>query len=139
MKSVTLSLVNTNEATIFGIYSSVIYYATEVLCFPLVKVLYHSFSPSDVVVGIHPEISSPPVNTAASLYSTATLSCLATGNPRPVIHWFRDGERVSNASADSPTLLVEEMGLDDRGFYHCEASNPSGSSVSKAVTLSTTS
>ena len=120
-------------------FSFVIYCVTEVLWLPLIKVLYDSFSSSDVVVRIHPEISSPPVNTAASLYSTATLSCVATGNPRPVIRWFQDGERVSNASADSPTLMVEGMGLDDRGFYHCEASNPSGSSVSKAVTLSATS
>ena len=101
--------------------------------------LYSFFFSSDVVVRIHPVISSPPVSTATSLYSQATLTCQAIGNPQPVIHWFKGSARVSTDSADSPTLLIEEMGLDDRGFYHCEASNPVGSSVSETVTLGTTS
>ena len=133
------SLVNTSKSTAICIQYSYVLSDCSSLMFVQFKILYHFSLSTDVVVRINPEISSPPVNTVASLYSTATLSCLATGNPRPVIHWFRNGERVSATSADSPTLLVEEMGLDDRGFYHCEASNPSGSSVSKAVILSATS
>ena len=39
------------------------------------------------------------------------------------------------SEADSPTLLVEEVGLDDRGFYHCEATNIAGKAVSMKSVL----
>ena len=88
-----------------------------------------------VVVRIPPTITNPPTDTTAELYGQVRLTCVATGNPQPIIHWFKDSKRLSMSDADPPTLLIEEMGLDDRGFYHCEATNSAGKDVSTESVL----
>ena len=89
-----------------------------------------------VVIEIAPEITQPPVDTSAVLYSEVVLTCLATGSPQPAVKWYRNGARLfEDADVDSPTLIVPEMGIADRGFYHCVASNSVGSVVSGTVVL----
>ena len=84
---------------------------------------------------IPPTITKPPSDTTADLYSEVELSCVATGNPQPIIHWFKDGKRIFMSDADPPTLVIEEMGLNDRGLYHCEATNAAGKDVSVSSVL----
>ena len=84
---------------------------------------------------ITPTITKPPHDTTADLYGEVELSCAATGNPHPIISWFKDGKRIFMSDADPPMLLIEEMGLDDRGWYHCEAMNTAGIDVSVSSVL----
>ena len=71
-------------------------------------------------------ITEPPVHTVGQLYNEVELSCVATGNPRPTIFWYKDGRRLTGAVADFPTLVILKLDLSDRGFYHCEAFNFQG-------------
>lgn len=90
-----------------------------------------------VVVEIAPRITQPPLDTSAALYSEVVLSCLATGSPQPAIKWYKDGGRLfQGADVDSPTLIISEMSVEDRGFYYCVASNSAGNEVSETVVLS---
>ena len=84
-------------------------------------------------------ITKPPVDTVGQLYSEVELSCVATGNPRPTILWYKDGRQLTDAVADFPTLVFPKLDLTDRGFYYCEAFNFQGgqrvSERSEAVIL----
>ena len=74
-----------------------------------------------VLIELPPVITKPPVNTVGQLYSQVELSCVAIGNPQPTILWYKDGQRLTNAVADFPTLVFPELNLNNRGFYYCEA------------------
>ena len=56
-----------------------------------------------------------------------TLHCEASGNPLPVISWFKDGVMLEN---EHENTLVFQVGLDDRGNYTCSAENSQGKDVS---------
>ena len=43
-----------------------------------------------------------------------------TGNPTPRVTWFKDGQEIFT---DIYTLTINELGLKERGFYHCEATS----------------
>ena len=88
-----------------------------------------------MIILIPPVITNPPTNITTHPYSEVRLTCVATGNPEPIIHWFKDGKRLFTSDADPPTLLIEEMGLKDRGLYHCEATNTAGKDVSTGSVL----
>ena len=83
-----------------------------------------------MIITIPPTITKAPSDTTADLYGEVKLTCVATGNPQPIIHWLKDGKRMFMSNADPPMLLIEEMGLHDRGLYHCEATNSAGKDVS---------
>ena len=98
--------------------------------------LTHTHTHLGVVVEIAPKITEPPVDTSAGLYNEVVLTCLATGSPQPAIKWYKNGARLfQDADVDSPTLIVPEMSVADRGFYYCMASNRVGSVVSDTVVL----
>ena len=88
-----------------------------------------------VIITIPPTITMGPSDTTADLYGEVELTCVASGNPQPIIHWFKDGKRILMSNADPPMLLIEEMGLDYRGLYHCEATNTAGKYVSVSSLL----
>ena len=88
-----------------------------------------------MIITIPPTITKPPRESTVDLYSEVELTCEATGNPQPIIHWFKDGKRIFMSDADPPTLLIEEMDLNHRGLYHCEATNTAGKDVSVASVL----
>ena len=76
-----------------------------------------------MIVTIPPIITEPPQTTATRLYSSASLTCRATGSPTPSILWYKDNRLIINTNPDSSVLLFTEMSLSDRGFYHCVAVN----------------
>ena len=84
--------------------------------------MYLSIPPftTDVLYEIPPSITSPPKNTTSALYSEVSLSCQVTGNPTPRVTWFKDGQEIFT---DIYTLTINELGLKERGFYHCEATS----------------
>jgi roundabout axon guidance receptor 2 len=77
-----------------------------------------------------------------------TLSCKASGNPKPNIDWFRDGQPVRTAPDDpaSHRILLPDGSLfflramqskkeQDAGIYWCVASNEVGVARSNNATL----
>ena len=70
-----------------------------------------------------PMIVDPPQNLTGDLYSRVTLSCTVTGNPQPRVTWYKDGQVVKDQDFNEYTFTIQELGLEDRGFYHCRAAN----------------
>lgn len=85
----------------------------------------------------------------------AKMSCRASGQPPPTIHWLRNGEPLSMVPPDIHYLLPDGTLLllrppaeghawdkqtpsTDLGVYTCEASNPLGTAVSRGARLSVT-
>ena len=70
--------------------------------------------------------------------NTATLSCMATGDPAPLQSWSRNGVGVAGprllVSGDGSMLTVTGTTVGDEGAYTCHASNPA-SSVTDTVFL----
>ena len=60
-----------------------------------------------------------PVNT--QLYSSVNFTCKAIGSPAPSIHWYKDNKLIN--STDPSLLMFNDLSLNDRGVYHCEARN----------------
>ena len=66
-------------------------------------------------------IITQPKPTTEPLYTAINLTCLAVGTPEPSIFWYKDGKPLSEEKL--PFLYIPEVQLQDRGFYHCEATN----------------
>ena len=89
------------------------------------------------VVIIPPTIEVHPVATTGELYQSTNLTCKASGNPSPYIIWYKDNVAIPNYNSDLSVLFFDELRLDDRGFYRCEAiiSCTTDSDVSEDVIL----
>ena len=82
-------------------------------------------------VFIEPQIVTPPTDTRANLYESIQLMCTATGNPPPVIEWYKDNKLVENINEDTSILVFNSIEVDDRGIYRCRVwnKNPNGETV----------
>ncbi|XP_019862297.1 PREDICTED: uncharacterized protein LOC109590854 [Amphimedon queenslandica] len=76
-----------------------------------------------VTIKIKPKITEPPQTTTGELYSPVNLTCKATGSPFPLILWYKDKKLFVNRNSNPSILVFAELTLNDRGIYHCEASN----------------
>ena len=65
----------------------------------------------------------PPNVVTGDLYNPLELSCIATGNPAPTVEWFRVNETTPLSNVLNGRLMIDELGLLNRGFYYCRASN----------------
>lgn len=75
------------------------------------------------IVFVEPFISEPPTNVWVNLYDEAELNCVADGHPKPRIDWYKNGNYYPNNNEDSSRLILESVKLEDRGIYHCKATN----------------
>ena len=95
-----------------------------------------------------PRITEHPLNMTVARNEPVTLSCKASGNPRPTIEWFRNGQLVKMAPEDpvSHRILLPDGSLfflkamqskkeQDGGIYWCVASNEVGVARSNNATL----
>ncbi|KAM3729101.1 Hemicentin-2 [Dirofilaria immitis] len=55
--------------------------------------------------------------------TSLTLDCIATGNPKPIIVWKRDGRPLDTRS---PRFVITSSKVSDGGRYTCEARNEAG-------------
>ncbi|XP_023191844.1 obscurin isoform X16 [Xiphophorus maculatus] len=73
-------------------------------------------------------------NCTAELGQTIKLACKATGVPKPVATWYKDGRTVEadphHIIIEDPdgscTLILDNMTADDSGQYMCFATSPAG-------------
>uniref|UniRef100_G1NTI9 Advanced glycosylation end product-specific receptor n=1 Tax=Myotis lucifugus TaxID=59463 RepID=G1NTI9_MYOLU len=76
-----------------------------------------------------------PEGGAVAPGGTVTLTCEASSQPPPQIHWVKDGTPLP--LPPSPVLLLPEVGPQDQGTYSCVATHPShGPQESRAVSIS---
>ena len=68
-------------------------------------------------------IINPPQNTTGELYHQIYLSCEVSGSPTPRVTWFKDGKMVTDGDSSIYQFTISELGLEERGFYHCEATS----------------
>ncbi|XP_036440015.1 immunoglobulin superfamily DCC subclass member 4 isoform X2 [Colossoma macropomum] len=83
-----------------------------------------------------PVILQPPESRALSRANTARFVCNSSGDPAPVLRWLKNGEPVqwsARVKTQSPAvLLINQLGLEDAGYYQCIASNSLGTACATA-------
>ncbi|KAG9473293.1 hypothetical protein GDO78_019504 [Eleutherodactylus coqui] len=82
---------------------------------------------------VPPNIEPSDVNHTAVENLPATLECLASGSPLPVVSWYRRGQLLSAVPGitllnEGRTLQIEKVVSSDAGDYVCVASNSAGRS-----------
>ncbi|XP_028812733.1 immunoglobulin superfamily DCC subclass member 4 isoform X2 [Denticeps clupeoides] len=93
-------------------------------------------APAELRVLSPPVILQPPETVSLSRGNTARFVCNSSGDPPPALHWLRNGKRVlpnGRVKTQSPgVLLINQLGLDDAGYYQCIASNSLGTACATA-------
>nr|XP_054498289.1 LOW QUALITY PROTEIN: immunoglobulin superfamily DCC subclass member 4 [Agelaius phoeniceus] len=83
-----------------------------------------------------PSISQAPETISRTRASTARFVCKAEGEPAPTIHWLKNGKPIlSNGRVkvqSSGSLVINQIGLEDAGYYQCVAENSLGMACATA-------
>ncbi|XP_062998506.1 immunoglobulin superfamily DCC subclass member 4 isoform X2 [Elgaria multicarinata webbii] len=83
-----------------------------------------------------PTISQAPETISRTRASTARFACKAEGEPSPSIHWMKNGEPLLSKGRvkiqSSGALVINQIGLDDAGYYQCVAENHLGMACATA-------
>lgn len=81
-------------------------------------------------------ILQSPETASLSRGNTARFVCNSSGEPPPVLHWLKNGQpiksyrRVKNQSPG--VLLINQLALEDAGYYQCIADNGLGTACATA-------
>ncbi len=86
------------------------------------------------VVGKAPKIIEPLLDMEVSAPEEVFLECdIDAGDPKATIHWYKEnkevyaGNKYSMTYKDSvATLVLNQSGINDSGWYRCEAANKVG-------------
>ena len=78
-----------------------------------------------VVVSLPVFTVKPPGKVFVVTGDTLTLNCSATGDPRPVISWKRQGAAlpVGRSHRTNDALIIRDMSEEDAGNYICVATS----------------
>ncbi|XP_037110368.1 contactin-1a [Syngnathus acus] len=79
---------------------------------------YHS---AHLSVEAFPEWVERISSAEADLGSAYTMSCLASGKPKPNVRWLKNGEPL-----DREVMAFSSLTFEDSGMYQCIAENPHG-------------
>ncbi|XP_028678541.1 immunoglobulin superfamily DCC subclass member 4 [Erpetoichthys calabaricus] len=83
-----------------------------------------------------PLLSQQPETISRTRASTARFMCKAFGDPMPSIIWMKNGNPIlSNGRVkiqSSGSLVINQIGLEDAGYYQCIAKNSLGTACSTA-------
>ena len=89
-----------------------------------------------------PMITEHPSDLTVVSGTTASFTCVASGQPSPTFSWHHDGVEVTlseevtvSSSGGRSTLSVEGVGEEDEGAYHCQAENDLGYVSSETAEL----
>ncbi|CAG0883138.1 unnamed protein product [Darwinula stevensoni] len=81
-----------------------------------------------------PTVQIEPERQTVSQGTSATITCTASGDPRPTITWSKVGEDLPpNIRVEGAILRIINASVRDRGMYVCTAENEGG--VAKTYTL----
>ena len=78
-----------------------------------------------VVISLPKFTIKPPAKVSARTGDTLTLNCSATGDPRPVISWKRQGAAlpVGRSHRTNDALVIRDLKEEDAGNYICVATS----------------
>ncbi|MBN3311631.1 IGDC4 protein, partial [Atractosteus spatula] len=83
-----------------------------------------------------PTIFQTPETVSLSRGNTARFVCNSSGEPPPTLRWLKNGEPIQSngrVKTQSPgILLINQIGLDDAGYYQCIAENSLGTACATA-------
>lgn len=87
-----------------------------------------------------PIIRYGPVNQTLPVSTGAMLQCSASGEPSPVIRWFKNGRIVPLKDPrffllESGSLQITDLRKTDAGVYACKAVSDVGETISRSATL----
>ncbi len=81
-------------------------------------------------------ILQPPETASLSRGNTARFVCNSSGEPPPVLHWLKNGQPIKSfrrVKSQSPgVLLINQLALEDAGYYQCIADNGLGTACATA-------
>ncbi|KAG7482590.1 immunoglobulin superfamily DCC subclass member 4-like [Solea senegalensis] len=84
-----------------------------------------------------PVILQPPETVSLSRGNTARFVCNSSGEPPPVLHWLKNGQLIKpfrRIKTQSPgVLLINQLALEDAGYYQCIADNGLGTACATAM------
>uniref|UniRef100_A0A3P9NVF7 receptor protein-tyrosine kinase n=1 Tax=Poecilia reticulata TaxID=8081 RepID=A0A3P9NVF7_POERE len=84
-----------------------------------------------------PLLSQNLTNLDVNSSRTLVLDCFASGVPRPLIRWYKNGVEVEESPGvslrENGTLIIERVKKDDEGRYECVAQNAEGFAKTSAV------
>ena len=100
------------------------------LCLPFLGNMYSTVVDNRVA----PSITAQTSNMKVELGSKVTLSCTASGNPTPTIHWYKDGKPIEGPQAIGNAFVIPEVTPRERGYYQCEAVSSYGNPSRSAET-----
>ena len=78
-----------------------------------------------VVISLPKFTVKPPGKVSVGIGTTLTLNCSATGDPRPVISWKRQGAAlpVGRSQSTNNALVIKDLKEEDAGNYICVATS----------------
>ena len=82
---------------------------------------------------VPPTITQQPASQTVLAGGSVTFTTAASGTPTPTLQWRRDGQVI--AGATNATLTLANVRATDAGVYSVTATNPGGSQLSSAATL----
>ena len=96
---------------------------------------YSMFSHAVLDLSSPPSITTEPTGRKDRLFNTVTLTCSADGNPDPVIRWYKDGVALEGPQSVGGVYTIDRIKPEDRGTYHCQATNIVGTVKSVPVKI----
>ncbi|XP_029900281.1 immunoglobulin superfamily DCC subclass member 4 [Myripristis murdjan] len=91
---------------------------------------------AELQVPAPPMILQPPETVSLSRGNTARFVCNSSGEPPPVLHWLKNGQPIKSfrrVKTQSPgVLLINQLALEDAGYYQCIADNSLGTACATA-------
>ncbi|XP_044852732.1 protein turtle homolog B isoform X1 [Mauremys mutica] len=94
---------------------------------------FHNGSWVHLTVNAPPTFTeTPPQYVEAKEGSSVTLTCMAFGNPKPVVTWLREGDLLGASGkyqVSDGSLTVMSVSREDRGAYTCRAYSIQGEAV----------
>lgn len=76
-----------------------------------------------------PQIIKGPINTLTNESHDLMMDCVATGNPKPTISWYINGENVAwdpKIRVTGPNIYIESVQKTHAGMIQCFAKNEAG-------------
>ncbi|XP_045506912.1 Down syndrome cell adhesion molecule-like protein Dscam2 [Colias croceus] len=103
---------------------------------------------TELYIKVAPKWLEEPSNSSLLLGRRGTVSCSASGYPKPQVHWMKKDAILGTwqpvlelagggiLSLANGTLVIDEVSLSDEGLYSCNIENGVGTPLSKTIWIS---